>query len=89
MRNRWLTLSSTLNLGNWRQLPGRLTQIDTGVTRGLWGTAKDGRIWRLNRNGKGWSPVSGRLTQVSVGQSGVWGVTQKGIIFYRIGTLHR
>ena len=34
---------------------------------------------------KSWRRISGRLKQVSIGETGIWGVNIKGKIFYRVG----
>ena len=71
--------------GRWKQIPGRLHQIDGGYIRSLWGTTRRGSIYILRRNRRSWRRIGGNLIHVSPGQGGVWGCNRNNHIFYRRG----
>lgn len=43
-------------------------------------------ITKETPGGTGWKHIDGKLKQISVGKSGVWGVNAQNQIFYRTGT---
>ena len=58
----------------------------------LWGVDSGGTIYRRlgisasKPGGTSWQLIPGRLADISVGDSGVWGVYSDGFIWYRTGT---
>jgi len=73
--------------GGWTQIEGKLKQVSVS---GL----DDSVVWGVNpqnetrrwKGGNNWEQISGGLTVVSCGQSGVWGVSHDDKILYRNGT---
>ena len=61
-----------------------MRQIDTGITSSVWATDANKFIYYLN--GNTFEKVEGKLTHVSSGAAGVWGVNVHNHIFYREGT---
>ena len=51
----------------------------------VWGVNAKNEIYRW-KGGNSWERISGGLTVVSGGQSGVWGVSHDDKIWYRKGT---
>ena len=72
-------------VGVWARIPGVLKQIDTGYTRAIWGVNRAGKVWKLRSNMRSWKLIGGRLIHVSAGEGGVWGVSRKHTIWYRLG----
>jgi len=73
-----------LGNGKWERIEGALTNIDVSDNNRVWGVNREQNIYRLT--GSKWEPISGKMVQVSVGKSGVWGVNAGGAIYYRTGT---
>ena len=69
--------------GKWPLIPGRLKQIDHGLSTGVWGVNRHNAIYRLRRGNKAWQRISGALKHVSAGEAGVWGVNRYDNIYYR------
>ncbi|XP_063689674.1 lectin L6-like [Bolinopsis microptera] len=68
----------------WQQIPGKLTNVDVSNKDRVWGVDRGRNIFR--RTGGSWQRIGGNLKQISVGESGVWGVTLANDIYYRVGT---
>ncbi len=64
----------------WSKIRKRFTVVDSGITRRVWAVNRRSYIYKLVK-GK-WRKVSGRLSQISSGQAGVWGV-RNGRIYQR------
>jgi len=65
----------------WEKVPGALKGISKGIS-GVWGVNRNDDIYQLNRDGESWAQMSGKLVQVSSGES-VWGVNSAGNIYYK------
>lgn len=62
------------------QLPGKLSQIDGGLTKLVYGTDLSQNVYRVKNK---LHPIANmQLTHVSVGQGGIWGVNANGQIFF-------
>jgi hypothetical protein len=62
--------------GAWRPIanPQGVVQLSVGTSE-VWGVTASGQIYRRSAAGiDDWEPVDGRLTQVAVGESAVWGL---------------
>ena len=68
----------------WEQIPGGLTNVDVSNKDHVWGVNRNRYIYR--RVGSTWVKIEGGLKQISVGESGVWGIAPDNSIFYREGT---
>ena len=75
----------------WHRVPGGLKQIDSGPIGRVWGVNKRNQVWCRKGitwkrpAGNRWKRVGGRFKHVSVGQYGVWAITPRNYIRYRIG----
>jgi len=74
--------------GPWIRIAGRLIQVSVSPNDRVWGVNAAHNIYKYNRGGGDapWTQVGGELKSVSVGQTGVWGVTEQHDIYYREGT---
>jgi len=68
----------------WQNIGGKLTNVDVSNKDHVWGINRDQKIFR--RTESSWQLIEGKLIQISVGESGVWGVNEGNNIFYRQGT---
>ncbi|KAI8493883.1 hypothetical protein Bbelb_282300 [Branchiostoma belcheri] len=82
------TSPSTPTGTGWRQIPGKLKQVEAGLSgRQAWGVNSGDSIFlRTQPTDPAWWSVDGLLKFVSVGSRGVWGVNRNDDIFYRSGT---
>ena len=58
-----------------------MVQIDTGMTPSTWATDVNNNIYELK--GDTFVAVAGKLSHVSSGAAGVWGVNTASNIYYR------
>ena len=58
-----------------------MAQIDTGMTPSTWATDANNDIYELK--GDTFAQVAGKLSHVSSGAAGVWGVTSASHIYFR------
>ena len=68
----------------WWLMRGSAAYIDVSNNDNVWQLTKGQDIFRWT--GITWKKVAGNLSQISVGESGVWGVNSANSIFYRQGT---
>lgn len=61
-------------------------QISVSQKNHVWGVNKYKQIYRRIKKTKKWVRVSGGLKVVSVGGSGVWGISASNKIYHRVGT---
>ncbi|KAI8493884.1 hypothetical protein Bbelb_282310 [Branchiostoma belcheri] len=82
-----MSLSTPAGTG-WRQIPGKLKQVEADLSgRQAWGVNSGDSIFlRTQPTDPAWRSVDGLLKFVSVGSRGVWGVNRNDDIFYRSGT---
>ena len=59
---------------------GVITQVDSGITSAIFGVDPADNIY-TRRNGN-WKKMKGRLTHISTGASGTWGVNRGHAIYY-------
>ena len=77
----------------WKQIGGRLMQIDSGPFYYVWGVNRFHQIWcRIGitwkrPQGRGWRRVPGGLKYVSIGEYIAWGVNRHDSIYVRYGML--
>ena len=71
----------------WRNVGGRLKRIESGPNGAVWGVNKKDNIFtragvsRRNPMGKRWVRVSGQLSSVTVGCTGVFGVSRNNAVW--------
>ena len=58
-----------------------MVQIDTGMTPSTWATDANNNVYELK--GNDFTLVPGKLSHVTSGAAGVWGVTSASHIYYR------
>ena len=68
---------------DWSLISGALVQLDISPDDIVWGINSADNIFIPNGNGL--SQVEGALEHVTVGDSGVWGVNDARMIYYREG----
>ena len=67
---------------NWKRIPGSLTDIGVGANGVVWGTNRNGKIYRLNPNQKSWENIPGSAVRIDVGPKGnAVAVNSKGAIY--------
>lgn len=75
----------------WKQVPGKLKQIDSGPRGVVCGVNKYDNIYcRLQitsrtPSGKTWAKLPGKLKYISCGEYGQWGVNKANMIYFRVG----
>ena len=67
-------------IAKWIKLPGKLAQIDGGLTKSVYGTDSSQNVFKVKS--KLYSIPDIHLTHVSVGQGGIWGVNAQGQILF-------
>jgi len=86
--DRILTKTSNAPSALWRRINGALVHVSVSDKDNVWGVNANGYIYRRTQNS--WQRIDDkqlkRLKQISVGQSGVWGVDPLKNIYYRKGT---
>src|SRR5512140_3502496 len=71
--------------GQWKQVPGELSNVSIGSDGTVWGVNKASQIFSWN--GTQWTQMPGALTQVSVGTArDIWGVNANDDIWRWDGT---
>ena len=65
----------------WRSLGKSIAQIDTGMTPATWATDANNNVYELQ--GNNFVNVPGKLSHVTSGSAGVWGVMTTFDIYYR------
>ena len=66
----------------WRRIKGKLKQIESGPNGAVWGVNRKNNILtragvsRRNPVGTHWVTVGGRLSHVTVGCTGIYGVSR-------------
>ena len=77
----------------WINVPGKLNRIESGPNGAVWGVTKKNIIFtragvsRRNPVGRRWVQVGGRLSYVSVGCTGVYGVSRNYAVWKYRGKL--
>ena len=67
-------------VAKWIDLPGKLSQIDGGLTKTVYGTDSNQNVYRVKSK---LHPIPDvHLTHASVGQGGIWGVNAQGQILF-------
>jgi hypothetical protein len=79
---------------NWKHVPGlKLKQIDSGPVGIVLGVTESNEVYQRsgvinsNRVGKKWVKIDARLSYVSCGALGCWGVDSTGHVYYIEGVL--
>ena len=67
-------------IAKWTQLPGRLTQIDGGLIKTVYGTDLNQNVYKVKS--KLYPIPDIQLSHVSVGQGGIWGVNAQDDILF-------
>ena len=77
----------------WRNVGGRLKRIESGPNGAVWGVDKKGKIFtragvsRRNPLGSRWVHINGQLSSVTVGCTGVFGVSRNNVVWKYGGKL--
>ena len=52
----------------------------------VWGVDETYKVFKWNKSKTKWERISRKMTMVSAGGSGVWGISPDGKVWYRKGT---